>query len=123
MKLFAEKLGLEFESQKEEVSNFFYQCLQFLEKSKAPYSPFFHHLYCWHQNLDRPLREYSPQYYDNSDLEEIEIAMGHLQRDKEAIEKSENDFDDLVIDEIEKIWEQIDRKDDWSLFEQKVSTR
>ena len=122
MELFAKKVGILWDPSNKEIENFFYQCLQFLEKSKAPFAAFFHHLYCWHQDLDRPLKEYSLKHYDNSDIEDIEKSLGHLARDPEATEKTQDDFSDLLINEIEAIWDMIDKKDDWSAFHQKLAT-
>ncbi len=120
LQLFARKLGLLEDSSKQEVQNLFYQCLQFLEKSKAPYEAFFHHLYCWHQDLNCPLQDYAPEYYKHPLLEEIEVQLGRMQRNPNAPERKREDLETLLIDEIESIWAAIDTNNNWSPFHQKL---
>ncbi len=120
LQVFCDKVGIDRDNPQPDVQNLFYQCLQFLEKSKAPYEEFFHHLYCWHQDLDQPLKNLSPQHYDSPLIEEIEMAMGRMQRSKTAISKNLADLDTLLIDEIESIWSQIDKNDDWAAFHNKL---
>ena len=119
---FAKKLGLKRNQEGPELLNLFQSSLQFLEKSKAPFQAFHHHLYCWHQNLDRPLREYSPEIYDSAELEEIESQLAHFERDPDAIEKPVDSYPDLLIDEIESIWSSISENNDWKPFAEKIAS-
>lgn len=120
--LFFKKIGVTPDSNPQKNKNLFYACLQFLEKSKAPYEAFFHDLYCWHQNLSEPLRNANPDFYDSPELEDIEIQLGQFQRDPQAKEKSPEDLKTLLIDEIESIWSAIDKNDDWQPFYKKINS-
>ncbi len=117
---FARKIGIKVPENIQKIKNLFHLCLQFLEKSKCPYQAFFHHLYCWHQDLNRPLKEYSPEFYDSPWIEDIEKELGLMERSPQAKEKSIDDYQTLVIDEIESIWSEIDTKDNWQPFYKKI---
>lgn len=119
---FAEKVGLDQDNPSDKVKNLFYSCLQFLEKSKAPYEAFFHDLYCWHQNLDKPLSQYCPQYYQGPIIEDIETLLGQLNRDTKAPEKTTAQPQSLLIDEIESIWSAIEQNNNWQPFHQKLKS-
>ncbi len=119
---FAQKIGIIAPEGSQKIKNLFNMCLQFLEKSKCPYQEFFHHLYCWHQDLNQPLKEYSPQYYDSLWIEDIEKELAQFERSPLAQEKNENDVITLYIDEIENIWSAIDQRDDWSPFNKKIDS-
>lgn len=119
MRLFCQKLGVRPSADPQKVKNLFYQVLQFLEKSKAPYEAFFNDLYCWHQDLQRPLKDYNP-LYDNDTMDDISKELVQLDRDPSAPEKKVGDLQTLLIDEIEAIWAAIDKRDDWSDFYQKL---
>ncbi len=118
--LFCKKIGIATDNPTQDQQNLFYQCLQFLEKTQAPYEAFFHNLYCWHQDLTKPLNLYFDKKYQVTLLEEIEIQLGRMQRDPDAIEKNAADLETLLIDEIEAIWSDIDKKEDWTAFNKKI---
>jgi serine/tyrosine/threonine adenylyltransferase len=121
MQLFCKKMGVLENKDPRKTKNLFLLCLQFLEKSKAPYEEFFHHLYCWHQDFNQPLKNYNLNLYDNDDIEEIEKLLATFIRDPKASIKKVSGLETLLIDEIEKIWNEIDKKDDWSLFNNKIT--
>lgn len=120
LQLFFKKIGADFPQEKERAQNLFYLCLQFLEESRAPYEAFFHHLYYWHQELNFPLRDLSPQLYDNDKVEEIQSQLGQMGRSSQVTIKEREDYQTLLIDEIEAIWSAIDKDDNWNLFENKL---
>lgn len=120
LKLFGKKIGIAPEQNSTKVKNLFYQCLQFLEKSKVPYQSFFDDLYIWHQDLNRPLRDLNRLLYWNQDIEDIEKNLAELHRDSQAPEKTDGDRITLYYDEIEAIWSAIDQQNDWSLLYQKL---
>ncbi len=119
--LFAKKIGVSSETAPEKLQNLFYLCLQFLEKSKAPYEAFFHHLYCWHQDLLRPLESYNPEFYKDDLIEQIQQELGQMQRDPNAKEKQAENFQTLLIDEIEQIWSAIEKSNNWTPFNKKLN--
>lgn len=114
LELFCQKLGICPPKNSSIVKNLFYLCLQFLEKSKAPYEQFFHDLYCWHQDLNQPLRQFNRDLYDNDSIEEIEKLLAGFERSPLAPNKRQQDCQTLLIDEVESLWQHIDTQDDWS---------
>lgn len=122
LELFCKKIGIRSDSPKEKVRNLFYACLQFLEKSQCPYEAFFHHLYCWHQDLNQPLKKSSPTFYDNSAIDEICKELVQMDRDPLAPHRDVHDLQTMLIDEIESIWSEIDKNDNWKPFHDKIRT-
>ncbi len=111
--LFCKKTGIDPIEPREKIKNLFYLTLQFLEKSKAPYEAFFNDLYCWHQDLNQPLRNLNRELYWNKEVEEIEKLLSELKRDPNAPFKTKSDLRTLLINQIEEIWKSIDQSNDW----------
>lgn len=121
LSLFCEKIGVQFDGTKiVDIKNLFYLCLQFLQESKAPYTEFFHHLYCWHQDLNKPLNDFNPALYTTDLIEEIEKLLGRLPRNPNAPVKASDQVETLLIDEIESLWRHIEVDDNWEPFKRKI---
>ena len=114
MDLFLKKLHLKPQSENL-VKELFSLCLFYLEKSKTPYESFFHKLTLWKSNPRQKLKELFP----GDPIENIESLLSSFTLDdKKTI--STKAPQTLLIDEIESIWEAIDKNDDWSLFDAKI---
>jgi len=122
-RFFLQRLNLSDDSL-ENTEKLFLATLQFLEKSGMPFEHFF---FDWNGGMnseDRARNSDRQNFYKGPEFEEFlralkpmtcnntaVLADGYFKRPEPA---------HLIIDEIEKIWNAIDTKDDWSLFNHKL---
>jgi uncharacterized protein YdiU (UPF0061 family) len=120
---FLQRLGLKSDNEAA-IEKLFVRTIHFLDKSKAPFEPFFFDWYGGLASQDRAMTSGRAKYYRGGEFDEFKSALEGFSPANPSILQEEyfkrSEPVHLVIDEIERLWTEIDKKDDWSAFDQKM---
>ncbi len=104
----------------ETVSDFF----KFMAATKIPFEQMFFDFFGF--NLNRLKASIYSKFYLGTDFEILKTHFSKMKCANEALNThpyfSNDKPETLLIDEIESIWDNIDKKDDWSSFEKKIQS-
>jgi len=123
MRLFLKRLHLK-PSSASLTQDLFSQTIYFLEKSKAPFEGFFFDWFGGMLSHDRAMQGPRKSYYHGDEFLDFQQKLKKFIPLSDAFLKDDYflspDPETLLIDEIENIWDPIDKNDDWSLFYKKL---
>lgn len=126
LSLFMDRLGL-VSKDPENDTQLFMAAFDFLEKSQAEFEQFFHD---WYGGItDRSKARSGPgsEKYKGDEFDCFILRLGQYQASEAARRRLQHPYFErskacgLLIDEIEWIWDAIDKDDDWSRFEKKIA--
>lgn len=122
---FIDRMGLESKGHPTDVE-LFVVCFQLLEKSQVEFEQFFFDWYGGKASMTRALRSPKSAEYTGDLFGLFRARLEEYSPSVQAVRVLQHSYFQrtqpcsLLIDEIENIWDAIDKRDDWSLFEAKV---
>jgi serine/tyrosine/threonine adenylyltransferase len=123
---FIERMGVR-KGDQEENAAFFMAAFDFLAESQVTFEQFFHDWYGGRLSRERALRSPEVNLYKGERYEMFVREAEARVPDASAEKRLKDAYFQkpkpcsLLIDEIESIWDAIDQKDDWSVFDRKIS--
>ena len=94
------------------------------KEHQIDFSSFFHDFYGGSEAISDCLQSPNGKKYKNNEFRDILNFLKDTNSMDKSIENKillKNNYENLLIDEVEAIWEQIDKKNDWTFLETKVA--
>ncbi|MBY0316266.1 MAG: YdiU family protein [Bdellovibrionales bacterium] len=123
--LFLKKLNLRPLEDTEKNTDLFSATIEFLNATRCPYDSFFFDWFCGALSEDRAHKSERAPFYKKPEFKVIhELLRSYKCLNEEILSQEyfqQKDSTFLLIDDIENIWTAIDQKEDWSLFQNKIT--